>query len=356
MGKDSGGSAPAVPDYTALANQQSKNNLALLRAQTEANRVNQVTPYGNLTYSHNPNRTFDQSGYDKAMQDYERQMDAYTSGNAGPQTIEYVGDGLASYPRIVGGGMESPVMPTRDSFYSGAQDGGWTATTTLSPDQQAILDAQEKLSQTNLGTAQRFAEGFDPTLNMSALPSTRINPGETYTDAALRFLQPQWDQQSDAERTRLANRGITLGSDAYSSANRDLNDRLDRARIQTTMLGLDKDQSARANAFNEQLARGNYGTNVINALKSGSQVTNPGFVNVPSQGYTPGPDLLGAAQQTYNGQLQNYNANVASDNSMMGGLFGLAGSALSGGGLGALGGLFGASSVAAPALMPFGWS
>ena len=353
MGKDSG-SAPAVPDYTALANQQSKNNLELLRAQTEANRVNQVTPYGNLTYSHNPNRTFDQSGYDKAMQDYERQMDAYTKGGASGPT-EMVWDGLASYARPTSS-LGSPVMPTRDSFYSGAQDGGWTATTTLSPDQQAILDAQEKLSQTNLGTAQRFAEGFDPTLNMSALPSTRINPGETYTDAALRFLQPQWDQQSDAERTRLANQGITLGSDAYSSANRDLNDRLDRARIQTTMLGLDKDQSARANAFNEQVAAGNYGTNVMNALRSGSQVTNPGFVSVPSQGYTPGPDLLGAAQQTYNGQLQNYNASVASDNSMMGGLFGLAGSALSGGGLGALGGLFGASSVAAPALMPFGWS
>lgn len=322
MGKD-GGSAPAVPDYSALAKEQAAQNLKLLRAQTEANRVNQVTPYGNLTYTHNPNRTFDQTGYDKAMQDYERQMDAYTQA---PSSGVDRFSGLT--PDMTGGSTVSaignaPMMPVRENYYSGSQDGGWTANTTLSPDQQAILDANEKLAQTNLGTAQRFSEGYDPTLNMGDLPSTRINPGETYTDAALRFLQPQWDRQSEAERTRLANQGITLGADAYSAANRDLNDRLDRERIQTTMLGLDKDQSARANAFNEQVAAGNYGTNVMNALRSGSQVTNPGFVSVPSQGYTPGPDLLGAAQQSYNGQLGAYNAGVAEDNSMLGGLFGI---------------------------------
>lgn len=322
MGKD-GGSAPAVPDYSALAKEQAAQNLKLLRAQTEANRVNQITPYGNLTYTHNPNRTFDQTGYDKAMQDYERQMDAYTQA---PSSGVDRFSGLT--PDMTGGSTVSaignaPMMPVRENYYSGSQDGGWTANTTLSPDQQAILDANEKLAQTNLGTAQRFSEGYDPTLNMGDLPSTRINPGETYTDAALRFLQPQWDRQSEAERTRLANQGITIGSDAYSAANRDLNDRLDRERIQTTMLGLDKDQSARANAFNEQVAAGNYGTNVMNALRSGSQVTNPGFVSVPSQGYTPGPDLLGAAQQSYNGQLGAYNAGVAEDNSMLGGLFGI---------------------------------
>lgn len=41
----------ATPDYTGAANQTAANNLAAARAATAANRVNQVTPYGSLSYA-----------------------------------------------------------------------------------------------------------------------------------------------------------------------------------------------------------------------------------------------------------------------------------------------------------------
>ena len=44
-------SAPAAPDYTGAANATAAGNLAAAQAATAANRVNQVTPYGNLDYS-----------------------------------------------------------------------------------------------------------------------------------------------------------------------------------------------------------------------------------------------------------------------------------------------------------------
>ena len=49
MGK--GGSAPPPPDYSAAARETAAGNLDAARAATAANRVNQVTPYGNLDYT-----------------------------------------------------------------------------------------------------------------------------------------------------------------------------------------------------------------------------------------------------------------------------------------------------------------
>lgn len=354
MGKD-GGSAPAAPDYTALANQTANIQARLLRQQTEANRVNQFTPYGSLTWTHNPNRTFDQRGFDAAMQNYTNQLNAYT--NAGMQGVSdpFFDPFSLATPDMRNGassgtGLAAPVMPDRESFYSGSQDGGWAATVNLSPDQQAILDAQERASLSALGAANSLLENYDPSLNLGALPSTRINPGETYTDAAMRLMQPTWDKQMDAERTRLANSGITLGSDAYSAGMRDTNDAISRAQLQATMLGLDKDQTARANALNEQIAVGNYTPNVLAALRSGSQVSNPGFAAVPQQGLAQAPDLMGAAQNAYNAQMNQYNAGVASDNAMMGGLFSL-GSAVLGGPMGGLFGLGGGVPSAASVIL-----
>ena len=42
---------PATPDYTGAAQATASGNLDAARAATAANRVNQVTPYGNLTYA-----------------------------------------------------------------------------------------------------------------------------------------------------------------------------------------------------------------------------------------------------------------------------------------------------------------
>jgi hypothetical protein len=44
-------SAPAAPDYRAAAQETAAGNIDAARLATAANRVNQVTPYGNLTYA-----------------------------------------------------------------------------------------------------------------------------------------------------------------------------------------------------------------------------------------------------------------------------------------------------------------
>jgi hypothetical protein len=63
--------------------------------------------------------------------------------------------------------------------------------------------------------------------------------------------------------------------------------------------------------------------NELNALRTGSQVTNPTFNQVPQQQTTTGANMLGAAQAQGQYDTGLYNANVGANNSMMSGLMGL---------------------------------
>jgi len=266
-------SAPAAPDYTAAAQQTAAGNLDAARQATAANRVNQVTPYGNLNYS--------VSG-----------QDPY--GN-----------------------------PT------------WTATQSLSPDQQQLYQQQ---MQTSLGLGNLQNQGLGYVQNMlskpfdtSTLPQSGINPGETMQDSVLRRLQPQIAQQREMTTALLANQGIVPGTTAYENAmrmqNQKENDLLTSAVIQGTNTGL----AANQQAFGQAGYIRNEPINTLNAIRSGSQVTNPSYIsNIPQQATTSGADILGANQMGYNAQMGNFNAQQAAQANFNQGLMGLGGAGLMG--------------------------
>lgn len=268
FGKDE---APPPPDYAAAARETAQGNLDMARAATAANRVNQVTPYGNLTYT--------QTGTDS----YGNPM--------------------------------------------------WTATQELSPEQDRIRLQQAGLNSGLLTTAQR---GLDyagnllerPGIDMSTLPSVGINPGEMYSDAIMRRLQPQLAQEKSAFDSQMANQGIATNSEAYANAKRQFdqtqNDRLTSAITGGMNVGLNANQQAFAQQGYNQMQP----INVINALRTGSQVQAPNFVNSANQATTQGPDILGATGQQYNAQLAQTNANNAAAGGFMGGLMNMGASYL----------------------------
>lgn len=502
--------APPAPDYIAAANATAAGNLETAKYTTAANRVNQVTPYGNLTYSMTP--TIDQGAYDKAMADYQSQLSNY---NQELQNYNSQSRNQSSSPFGMGiGGMASfsnqnqnltspiaPIAPTADKYQTGQS---WTATQTLSPEQQAIYEQESKLNQGLMATANRglnyandvlsqpgvdmsklpsiassiggnlpamtsnvpggqYATSYNvqnatgnvanpnvqssldlsgmPSLKSSidtqGLPSYGINPGETYSDAIMRRLQPDLERQRAAEEARLANQGIGLGSNAYSTAKdilgRQQNDALTSAIVQGMGVGLQANQqqfgqnaaqtqaqnAANAQAYQQALASGQFGNqaagqqfgqnlnaaqlanqaaaqntgnaanlaafgnqgigqqfqqglanaqlgnqanlqsynqqlqnaqlqnqaqqqgfqqsaynqmqpiNVINALRTGSQVQSPSYAQNAQMPQVAGADLLGATQQGYNAQLANVNAQNAASGGFMSGLMGLGGAALS---------------------------
>lgn len=265
------GSSPPAPDYVGAAQQTAAGNLEAARATAAANRVNQYTPYGNLEYA--------------------------------PTTVDRYGNQL------------------------------YQVTQTLSPAEQQKLDLSNKLESGLLGTAQtglNYAQGVleKPGVDMSKLPSMPINAGETYSDAIMRRLQPTMAAAQQSFDAKMANQGIAPGTEAYRNANREFqqgqNDLLTSAVTQGMQTGL----GAQQQAFQQQAYNQMQPINVINALRTGTQVDNPNFVNPVQQAQTAGPDLLGAAQAQYNSQVAAANARNAGMGGFMGGLMNLGGAYL----------------------------
>jgi len=263
-------SAPAAPDYRGAAQETAAGNLEAARAATAANRVNQITPYGRLEYS-------------------VTGQDPY--GN-----------------------------PT------------WTATQTLSPAQQQLLDYQ---NQASLGLGKLAGQGLGYVENMlqtpfntAALPSTGFNPSQTYQEAYMQRLAPQLQQNREQLQQRLANQGIDIGSTAYDRAMMQQAQRENDLLAAATTQGFGVGQQARQTALQEQAYLRNEPLNTLSAVRTGAQVQGPQFVNSAQQATTAGPDLLGAAGMQYNAAMGDFNAKQAAQANLNQGLMGLGAAAI----------------------------
>ena len=266
-------SPPPAPDYTGAAQATAAGNLAAAQATTAANRVNQITPNGSLTYA--------QTGTD-------------SQGN--------------------------PM---------------WTSTQTQSPAQKAIADQNNALSLQYGNIAQQGINAIspmlsNPNLDTSAMPAMPQNAGTTSQQVIMSRLQPQIDRQNQMSDASLANQGITQGSEAYRNAKTDLGNNQNDLLTQAAGQGVTMDMNARNQYIANQSAIQNQPLNVVNALRTGAQVQNPTFNNVPQQQGVAGPDLLGAsnANSQYNQGL--YNSQTAGNNAMIGGLATIAGGMMGG--------------------------
>lgn len=253
---------PAAPDYTGAAQATAQGNLQLAQQNAEANRVSQYTPWGNLVYN-----------------------------------------------RVHG------------------DPNNWQATVTLSPDQQKLLDAQNQSALQMSGMFGMLGNQAHQNLNTpfdtSMLPAQQVNPGQTAQDAIMSRIQPMLDKRQEALRTQLANQGITSGSEAYTGSMDEFNRQANDAYIQAALQGINVGENARKNALTEAAFLRNEPLNELNALRTGNQVTAPNFINTPQQQYTPGADLLGAANLTGQFNTDLANMNNAYNSSMMNGLFSL---------------------------------
>src|SRR5687768_13927560 len=83
-----GGSPPPAPDPEKTAAAQGAANEATARTQFKLNAFNDHGPTGSVTWRQ-PGATFDQAGYDRAMQQYERDAAAWNgAGGANRQVYD----------------------------------------------------------------------------------------------------------------------------------------------------------------------------------------------------------------------------------------------------------------------------
>lgn len=367
MGKDS--SPPPAPDYTAAANATAQGNIDAARIATSANRVDQYTPWGSLTYSRGGGRqVFDQAGYDAALQAYQDSLSRVPGGSGvntgGGATVgplsgvdtglgygniaaDMVGGGFGSNSSGISGALSAP---NRDDYYMDDPD-HWSSTVTLSPEQQALLDQQNKIS---LGLGSAMENGLQyvndtmsnplDTSGFTQMDQATVGGLDQITRAMMERAQPYLDAARQTRENNLLIQGHNRGGEAWGAVQNDLmkgeNDALLAAILsggqeQSRLLGLQ--QAQRQAQLSEAGYLRNEPINTLNAVRTGAQVTAPTFTNVPQQQTTQGPNLLNAANAQYQGNLNAYNADQASSGNFMSGLFSLGGAAL---GSPWLGGLF----------------
>lgn len=243
--------APKAPDPYATAQAQAQMNQQTANYTQGLNMVNQVTPYGNLTYS----------------------------------------------------GVNN------------GQPGSVTATTTLSPEQDALMKQSQEFDR-------KFNDiGLQQTDKIGGILSQPLNLNNEATEARLmelgrKRLDPMFQEREQAFEQNMADRGIRMGSAAYDAARRNFDQGRNDAYNQLLLSG-------RGQAVQEALTERSAPINEISALMNGGQVQNPSFVNTPSA-QVANTDLAGLVMDNYKAKQNNYQ-------STMGGLFGL-GSALIGGG------------------------
>lgn len=133
---------------------------------------------------------------------------------------------------------------------------------------------------------------------------------------------PMLNQQHDRMDNQLANQGIALGSDAYKTAQDQFGRQVNDATSQAALQGIDVGNQARNQGMTEQGFYSQMPINLLNAVRTGSQVNNPTFGSTPA-----GANYSGAAQQQYGSALNATNVNNANNAGFMNGLMQLGGTA-----------------------------
>lgn len=199
-----------------------------------------------------------------------------------------------------GGSVEWTLRPGADA--NNPKAGDWQQTTKLTPEQQAIYDAQQKndlslqgLGSTAIGQAKdTLGNKFDPNLtgfkpaeglaqSNTGLPGNTLNQFQNISEDADRFnaeaSQALYDKQTmmhderfgeqeARERQRLASMGLQEGSAAYKNAmqefNRNKNEAYQTAGLDSLLKGYDVGTQNLNNQLNARqsnmgLAQGQYG-------------------------------------------------------------------------------------------------
>jgi hypothetical protein len=185
----------------------------------------------------------------------------------------------------------------------------YKATQTLAAPELAALNQQRAFDATTNQLA------VDQAGRLQTHLSQPVDINNETTEARLfglgrKRLDPLFAERRASQEADLMNRGISVNSDAYRSAQRSLGEQENDAFNNLLLSG-------RQQAVSEALQERNQPINEITALMSGQQITNPLYASTP-QTSVANTDLAGMI-------YKNYDNKVAGQQAMLGGLFGLGG-------------------------------
>lgn len=339
------GSPPPSPDYAGAAKATAEGNLEAARYTTEANRINQYTPYGSIEYSKTQAPAFDQAGYDAALARYNQQL-ASQGGTQNQQVPNMPGMPIRNR-------QSSLTAPNMADFTTKNPSERWSVTTRLSPSQQRQFDVNNQINESLGGVAKQGLGYVQSALDQplgAPMPLTssagdpqllQKNVMDALYKNSTQYLDPQFSQSDKALEARLANQGITQGSEAYNAAMLNQSNARQQAYESARNAATSGAVGAAQGMFGQYMGNANLGNqvsaqdfaqrqamqqnpiNMLNAVRTGQQMnvaTLPTPQNVAMQQGVAGPDLLGAASATGQYNQGIYNAQQAANTGMFGGL------------------------------------
>lgn len=308
MGKKSPAPPPA-PDPAATAQAQAGANLETARATAALNRVNQYTPTGSITWRN------------VGAEDLERRLtQRYEDYQAGRYQPNYGNDRFGA---PIQEGFIPDVERRRLQDEMGGQRDVWESVTTLSPNQQRLLDLSER-AQITYGDAankqlQQAQDSLSRPIDFTGLPglSDAATNRQAAADAMYGRIAPQQEQQRAALDARLRNQGLTPGSEAWANAWREYGMQENDLRLAVdAQAGSEMNRvygteaANRQRALEELIAQRQMPVNEASALLTGQMLSPPQFNPTPQVGVAP-TDYLGAVGMNQAAQNQAYQGRVA---------------------------------------------
>lgn len=300
-------SAPAAPDPSALAGAQSAANEETARLSAKLNRPDTYTPFGSVLYQDlgddrwQVNQTLSpgmQGLLDQQIDIGSGVNDAALARVNSLDNTPFNLDGIGDYQSGVSsdGLLDLPTADSLDAYAQSAEDAAY----------------------------QKFASRFDPQVDRdrAAIENRLANQGITagsdaYSDEMNRFDQGVSDAREQAIYGSV-NQGAALRSsllaDALTGRQQGLSERYTAA---------DFSNQGRQQAINDRLLQRTQGLNEIAALIQGQQAIGTPTQQPMSQVGVAPPDIGGAYALSQNAQQNAYNQQMGSRNAAAGGLFGL---------------------------------
>ena len=402
MGKPS---APKAPDYAAAAEKQGVADVNAAIASNRLNQVNQDGPYGSLTYSYGTKEN-GQGYIDPQTKQWIPQVTAKTVLDPAQQKLldqnnnisislnDLAAKGIGYVDQASSNPIDQSKLPS-------------LATGLALPHMQTSFDPSTNGMVSNVDPT-KFQTSYDFS-GVGAMPKAEDFAGQRdkITDAMMQRLQPYLDKQRDATNTRLANQGITHGSEAWNWDQDTLNRAENDQRIAALIAGDQEQQNLFNNAmgirqqgvgeavsqgnfandaanatfqqglasaalanstagqkfqqelsagqagnqaqesmFNAGLANGQFANqarqqaiqeadyfknqplNMLNALRTGNQVTTPTFGNVSAGAAINAAPVYQATSDQYDAALQAYKTKMAGYSGLMSGIGSLGGAAI----------------------------
>jgi hypothetical protein len=220
---------PVAPDYKATAEEQAQQSKNLAALQARLNRADVNTPGYSVDWTE---QTEANPEYDQLKQAWEQNRLTNAAGTWGAKNSS-----LADFEAFA---AQQGISPTNTT--------GWEQEITLSPEQQAIYEAQsatalgrQKLAQSLLPQA---TDALGKNINYAALPAaggslsarnlqteldysglsglssgdeSRNRAEQAIYGRATSRLDPQWQEQESELRTRLYNQGLREGDAAFDA-------------------------------------------------------------------------------------------------------------------------------------------